>query len=979
VANAAPAAADDIAPAAYHGTVDVDVLGNDTDPNNDPLTIASAGTPDHGTTTIANGKITYAAPVGFSGDATFSYVVSDGNGGTATGHVTVTVADAPPVAAAESLHTPYGTAVRVDVVADGTDPNHDTLHVSGVTNPAHGTVARNADGTLTYTPDAAFSGTDHFDYTIDDGHGGTDTDTVTVLVTNGDPTARPDSVTVSANAPTTIDLLANDDDPNGDPLTVTVDTPPGHGAVTVTNGVATYTPAAGFHGIDTFHYTVDDGHGGTAGAMATVTVVNVAPNARPDAVTTGTDTAVTISPLANDDDPNGDRISLIGSTAPAHGTVQRQPDGTVVYTPAAGFTGTDTFTYTVADPSSLSASAVVTVSVLNAAPIAVDDRFTVPPGAPSTLAVLTNDTDPNTGQTLSVASVTTPAKGVVTITNGKVVYTPNAGASGTDTFDYVVSDDLGATDAGTVVLTIDGTPTPVADIAATTSGTAVDIPVNGNDTDPEGETLTVTDVSDPAHGTARINADGTVHYTPVAGFYGADTFTYVVRDTAGNTATGRVTVNVADAAPVAGADAGAVLAGKTIDIDVLANDTDANTGQTLTITTVGTPAHGTAVLVNGKIRYTPKSGFTGADTFPYGVSDGHGGTAQGTVTVTVSGGSPVAVPDQRTTPYQHAITVPVLVNDLDPDSSLTVTTVSAPDHGTATIAGGRIVYTPPAGFSGVATFGYTATDAAGDKTSAAVTITVGTPPAVPDKSVKAKPGAAITIALPTLDANGRRITVLSVSKPAHGTARLNPDGTVTYTPVSGFAGVDSFTYEVMDADGNLAEATIKVTVAGPNKPPAAVDDNYSVAAGQAVVIKPALNDKDPNGDKLTVTKIGKPRHGTAVLNANGTVTYAPAKSFAGGADSFTYLVSDGHGGTALATVRVRVTETAASTAGSTSGGKLAKTGEDVASVVTIGTLAVLIGGVLYVVSLRGGTLMPATLIGALRGRGPGRHRPGRHR
>ena len=411
VANIRPAAANDAATTAYLGSVTVDVLANDSDGNGDPLTITAVSTPARGTATIAAGQITYQAPTGFAGPMTFTYTVSDGHGGTDTAQVTVTVANAPPVAADETLHTGYATPVRVDVAADSTDPNGDPLLVTGTTTPAHGTVARNSDGTLTYTPAAGWSGPDTFDYTISDGQGGTDTGTVDVLVANGVPTAAPDSVTASANAPSVVDVLANDADPNGDPLTVTVDTAPQHGtAVVGSDGKVTYTPVTGYRGADSFHYTIADPNGGTAGATVTIAVINSAPTARPDAANTGLETPVLVAVAGNDTDPDGDVLALIATTAPAHGRVDRHSDGTLTYTPATGFSGIDTFGYTVADPGGLSASALVTITVRSAAPIAVDDQYTVRPGTTTTLNLLFNDRDPNTGQTLRIASTSRPAR-----------------------------------------------------------------------------------------------------------------------------------------------------------------------------------------------------------------------------------------------------------------------------------------------------------------------------------------------------------------------------------------------------------------------------------------------------------------------------------------------------------------------------------------------------------------------------------------
>ena len=976
VANARPVAADDTAPVAYLGSVTIDVLANDSDNNGDPLTIATVGTPDHGTAVIAAGKITYGAPAGFAGPATFTYTVSDGHGGTDTGHVTVTVANAPPVAADETVHTGYATAVRVNVVADSTDPNGDPLHVSGVTTPAHGTVVGNPDGTLSYTPDATYSGPDTFDYTIDDGQGGLDTGTVNVVVANGVPTAGGDAITASANAPSIVDVLANDADPNGDPLTVTVDTAPQHGTTVVgSDGKVTYTPATGYRGPDSFHYTIADPNGGTAGAMVTITVINSAPTAppgrrrhRPGDPGAGRGGRQRHRPGRRPARPDRDHRPGARHGGPAQ---RRDPD----LHPGDRFLGHRHLHLHGRRPGRAQRVGAGHDHRTERGA----DRRRRPVHGP---AGHHDDAEPalqrprpehrpdpadRLGRTGRQGHGRAPTRryGHLPAAAGDRRYgrlrLPAHRRPGPDR--HRPRPPAHRRRAGSRWPT---RPRPPAGPRSRSRcGTTTPTPSR--------RALTVTAVGTPAHGTARLNNDQTVTYTPAAGYAGTDTFSYEIHDTAGNTATGTVTVRVANAAPVARTDAAAVLKGKHIDLDVLANDTDANPGQTLTVSSVGTPGHGTATVVDGRIRYTPTAGWTGLDTFTYEVSDGAGGIAKSTATVTVSDGDPVALPDTRTTPYRHAVTVPVLTNDFDPGRSLAVTGVGTPNHGTATFTGSTVVYTPPAGFSGAATFSYTATDAAGNNTTATVTITVGTPPVMPDRAVAAQPGTALVLKLPVTDKSGKPVRVLSVGKPKHGTAVLNANGTVTYTAADGFAGIDSFPYTVIDADGNLAAASIKVTVAGPNRPPTPHDDAVRVAAGGSVVIKPLANDADPNDDKVKITKIGKPRHGTAVLSADGTVTYAPNQGYAGGSDSFTYTVSDGRGGTAVATVKVTVTAKAGAS------GDLAKTGQNLVAVVGAGGAAVLIGGFLYWASLRGGFAIPGlALIGQERS-GPGRHRPGRHR
>lgn len=181
-------------------------------------------------------------------------------------------------------------------------------------------------------------------------------------------------------------------------------------------------------------------------------------------------------------------------------------------------------------------------------------------------------------------------------------------------------------------------PTVVADTATTTQNKAVTINVLANDSAATGGTLTITAVGRPQFGTATTDGKS-VTYTPNANFVGTDTFSYVVSDGKGGTSTGSVTVTVngpngPNQPPTATNDSATTASGSAILIDVLANDGDPN-GDALSISIDGPPQHGTAAVQEGKVLYTPTTGFSGTDSFTYIVSDGHGNTDRGTVTITV--------------------------------------------------------------------------------------------------------------------------------------------------------------------------------------------------------------------------------------------------------------------------------------------------------------------------------------------------------
>ena len=199
---------------------------------------------------------------------TFTYVVSDGNGGTDRARVTVSVAavNDAPTAQDDSAYTDEAATVRIEALLNDSDPDGDPLRIESVTQPDHGTVTIE-NGALTYVPNSGFNGVDTFDYTIADAKGGSDTATVilSVAAVNDPPMAQPDSATTDEGAARTIDVLANDTDPDGDALRIESVTQPANGSVRHDGAVVTYVPNAGFSGTDTFTYTVSDGRGRTAG------------------------------------------------------------------------------------------------------------------------------------------------------------------------------------------------------------------------------------------------------------------------------------------------------------------------------------------------------------------------------------------------------------------------------------------------------------------------------------------------------------------------------------------------------------------------------------------------------------------------------------------------------------------------------------------------------------------------------------------
>lgn len=828
-------------------------------------------------------------------------------------------------------------STTIPVLANDRDQDGGLLRVVGVTDAAGGTVTVNTDGTVTYAPRDDFAGRDVFTYTIEDSTRLRSTAAVRVTVLNDVPVPAADTATTPGATPVAVPVLTNDGDPNGDELSVRSASTPANGTTAVqADGTVLYTPRAGFRGQDTFTYVVQDTRGGSDTATVTVTVTNAAPVAVADAYATNTGTAVDLSVLGNDRDPDGDATTAVLVTTPANGTVVLNPDGTGRYTPRAGFHGTDTFTYRAVDgftPAAQSAPVTVTISV-NGAPLAQDDTATVPQGgADVVVPVLRNDTDPEDG-TLSVTIDAPPAHGGATaLPDGRVRYTPDAGWAGRDTFRYRVTDEGGLTATATVAVTTANTP-PVAvdDVASTaTSTTARALPVLANDSDVNvaagvpGQALTVASATADNGATVTRNTDGTLDVAPRTGFSGTVTVTYVVADGAGGTATGTLLLEVRNAAPTALPDTAATDTGAAVLVDVLANDSDANTDDTLALGDVTDPVdadgveRGRAVVERGAIRYTPPAGWAGTVTFDYEVGDGRA-VSTARVTVTVRNAAPVADAFTATTGTDEPVRLDVLAHVRDanvPGGGQQLTVTGARADRDATVVrnpDGSLTLTPAPGSKGDVTVTYTVSDGT-DTATGTVTVTVrNAPPAAPELVRTTPAGTAVTVDVlaQATDANGDDVRVVTYSLPAGpdgalaGSVQGGTGGLVTFTPAPGFAGRASFRYVVTDGT-DRTEGWVRVDVA--NAQPVAAPDTAGTPTGTSVTVDVLANDTDANvgvtGQRLQVADAAATAGALAVVEGDGRITVTPAPGYRGPV-TVTYTLSDGAGGTATGTLVVTV-------------------------------------------------------------------------
>ncbi len=358
---------------------------------------------------------------------------------------------AAPIANPDSATTPAGVNVVIPVMANDSDPDGNSITVSAISSkPANGSASR-YNNQITYRPNAGFSGTDTLRYRLKDSTNLTAFGTVTITVTpplNKAPVAGADSASTTSPNAVTVNLLANDTDADGNTLSVTANTAPANGTVTRTGGSATYTPAAGFSGTDTFSYTLSDGKGGSDSGSVSIAVApkpNTPPVAGADSASTTSPNAVTVNLLANDADADADALTVTANTAPANGTVTRT-GGSATYTPAAGFSGSNSFTYTISDGKGGTATASVTVSVAQApAPAVVTGSAVLNWSIPTTRA----DSSPLTmaeiaGYEIYVLSESTGQSSVINVPSGATsTYTVSGLAADTYYFSMAAKDTAG--------------------------------------------------------------------------------------------------------------------------------------------------------------------------------------------------------------------------------------------------------------------------------------------------------------------------------------------------------------------------------------------------------------------------------------------------------------------------------------------------------------------------------------------------------
>ncbi|NTX88885.1 retention module-containing protein [Pseudomonas sp. UMA643] len=732
---------------------------------------------------------------------------------------------------------------------------------------------------------------------------------------------------------------------------------PAHGSVVVNDdGSYSYTPAADYNGPDSFVVTVSDGHGGEAEQLVTVTVTPV------------NDAPVFTSPasqsIAEDDvlhgqlgasDVDGDDLSyaLKNGSAPAHGSVVVNGDGSYSYTPLANYNGTDSFTVTVSDGQGGLAEQLVTITVtpVNDAPVAASDSKTT--GENSVLSDqvpaasdIDSPVNPN-----GYALVSGPGTGNGNLTfnaNGSYVFNPGSdfdslapGESRQVSFTYTAKDSAGATSApATVTITVtgandaptgsDGTITLNED--SSRSFSALDF--GFNDVDHNDALGAVRIDSLPGAGSLTFNgvavtqgqviaaADlGKLAFTPAANANGNNyaSFTFSVKDSNGafDSTPNKLTVNVTPVNddPVAVNDH-YLVGGLQGNYWGYRENTDGNNLTSLS-------------MVSAFIaKNTPSATFTAtALDYGNGVSNNLGGDKQ---LQKFLGSDAASLSTDPANTSDAIVQLTGLVNLAAGNYTFKVTA----DDGYSIRIDGVEVAKVDANQSANTLVSPVFTVAQGGNHQIEIlywdqggnaqlkvelapaggshSVLGGSSLSHPLAELVTNEDTALTIAANTLlgndsDIDGDSLSILSVQGAVNGTVKLE-NGNVVFTPAKDVNGTGSFTYTVSDGHGGTSTASVTVGINAVNDAPVAKPDNASTQEDKPVTLNVLANDSDVDGDALSVTSASA-SNGSVTINTDGTLTYTPKANFSG-SDSITYTISDGHGGTASSTVALSVTPVA---------------------------------------------------------------------
>ncbi|HCG8201060.1 TPA: tandem-95 repeat protein, partial [Vibrio parahaemolyticus] len=928
--NDAPNAENDVITTEEDTAVTIDVLVNDSDVEGDALSIQSASVPsEQGSVDIVDGKLVFTPAENFNGEATITYIVTDGDlTDEAKVTVTVTPVNDSPVAVDDTTSIQEDTAVTIDVLTNDTDVDGDKLSIESASVPKEQGTVEVVDGKLVFTPAENFNGDAEITYTVTDGEL-TDEAKVTVTVNpvNDASTIKVDAVeSITENAVSTDTVVATltvrDTDTPEDQLTVSLENNSNGYFVLVGNEVKL--TQAGVDAVNndelnlkdlTISASVSDGVNPTASDSDSLIVnrVNDAPTIKVDAVESitedavSTDTVVATLTVRDTDTPEDQLTVSLENNSNGYFVLV----GNEVKLTQAGVDAVNndelnlkdlTISASVSDgvnPTANDSDSLI-VNRVNDAPTvenAIADQELAEDFASYTIDL--NDAFKDSDSALNF-SVSGNSNVLVSIENGIATISPTADWNGSETLTFTATDPSGESISQTVNFTVAPVADIVADKATVVEDTPTIIKVLGNDTfEGDGKVVSLDANNGPANGTVSINPDGSVTYTPNDNYVGKDTFTYIV--TSGGVSestTVEVNVTPVNDAPVAKDDIATTQEDTAVTIDVLPNDTDVD-GDKLSIESVSVPKEqGTVEVVDGKLVFTPAENFNGDAEITYTVTDGElTDEAKVTVTVNPVNDMPTIKVDAVESITEDAVSTDTVVatltvRDTDtPEDQLTVS-LENNSNGYFVLVGNEVKLTQ-AGVDAVnndelnlkdLTISASVSDGVNPTANGSDSLIVNRVNDAPTidnvilDQVLAEDFASYTIDLN--DAFKDSDSALNFSVFGNSNVLVSiENGIATISPTADWNGSETLTFTATDPSGESASQTVDFTVTP------VVDikaDSTNVVEDTPTIINVLGNDTFEGADKVvSLDAENSPKNGTVIVNSDGTVTYTPDDNYVG--------------------------------------------------------------------------------------------------
>jgi uncharacterized protein (TIGR03437 family) len=625
---------------------------------------------------------------------------------------------------------------------------------------------------------------------------------------------------VTTNEDTAAPITLNATDGDGDTLTYAIMSAPSKGSLSGGTGASrTYTPNANATGPDSFTFRANDGsaNSNTVTVNITINAVNDAPTAQNQSVSTPQNTAKAITLAGSDIEGSNLTYSIV--SGPAHGTVSGGTGAGRTYTPTNGYSGPDSFTFRVNDGSLNSNIATVSINVTqaaNTAPVSTGGSVTTNEDTAAPITLNATDGD---GDTLTYAIISAPSKGSLSGgTGASRTYTPNANATGPDSFTFRANDGTANSNTVTVNITINAVndaPTAQNQSTSTAQNTAKAITLAGSDV--EGSNLTYSIVSGPAHGTVSGGSGAGRTYTPTNGYSGPDSFTFRVNDGSLNSNTATVSITVGSASDNNPPTATGANMSTNEDtprmINMSASDPD---NDPITFQVKSGPSKGSLSGTGSQRMYTPNPNYNGPDSFVFEVTDDEGAKASASINLTVMPVNDAPKADSRSVSTQKNKPLAVTVSGSDVDGdTLSYSVLGGAAHGVIGGTPPNLTYTPANNYTGGDSFRFRVNDSKGGTADGTITVNVSggpnSPPGAGNPKAKTPKDKPVSITLTGSDPDGDKLTYSITNPPTKGALSGNPPN-LTYTPNSGYVGLDSFKYQVRDPGGETAIGTVDIEV-----------------------------------------------------------------------------------------------------------------------------------------------------------------------